>query len=124
MKTQRVSIKKLNDEGSEERLFNLSILFFEHDNGWSAQCLEYDIATQAESLGALYREVERVLTAHLGIAKEKGRIPFEGLPKAPDRYWEIFKNSDLELNRSENSLSSPYAGTLVPSIRVVENVAA
>jgi hypothetical protein len=65
---------------------------FRSDACWVAQCLEYDIATQAKSLYDLLYEVERILVAHLLVAKQEGIEPFANIPKAPRRYWEMYKN--------------------------------
>jgi len=63
-----------------------------------AQCLEYDIATQARDIKALLIEVERILTAHVIVADREGMgDPFEGIPKAPKRFWQMFKDAVARL---------------------------
>ncbi len=62
-----------------------------------AQCLEYDIATQARDLGALLYEVERILTAHVLVARHEGAEPFTNLPKAPKRFWKMYQEAGVKL---------------------------
>lgn len=65
---------------------------FRSGDCWVAQCLEYDIATQAHSLYDLLYEVERILVAHLLTAKKTGTEPFANIGKAPKRFWEMYRN--------------------------------
>ncbi len=58
---------------------------------WVAQCLEYDIAAQADSLAELRQELESIITTHLEIADEKNSPPFVGLPRAPDYYFRVYE---------------------------------
>lgn len=62
-----------------------------------AQCLEYDIATQARELGALLYEVERILTAHVLVAEQDGAEPFANIPKAPKRFWKMYQEATARI---------------------------
>lgn len=101
----------------------ISAILFQEGEVWSAQCLEYDIATQADSLPNLRYELERVIFAHIAACKNIGREPFEGLPPAPQHFWKMFENSKTRVEgddipfRLPNSLVVP---PLVPSLRVAE----
>lgn len=68
---------------------SLRALVFKEGDWWSAQCLEYDIATQAKSYEALLLEIERVITAHFAIAAALGLQPFEHLGPAPDVFFHL-----------------------------------
>jgi hypothetical protein len=72
--------------------YQIHAVAFRSGSCWVAQCLEYDIATQAKSLCELLYEVERILAAHFIVAKQEGVAPFAGIPKAPKRYWEMYRN--------------------------------
>jgi len=80
-----------------ERKDPIRFLLFEHKDGWSAQCLEYDFATQAETLSDLYYEIERALAGHITVSVKLGSRPFEGLGRAPQRYWDLFDRAPLKL---------------------------
>jgi len=57
---------------------------------WSAQVLEYDIATQAQGLTALLTEVQRVLNAHIQLSKKLNIEPFANLKSAPPVFWKMY----------------------------------
>lgn len=56
-----------------------------------AQILEHDIATQARGIDDLLADIQRILQAHLVIAREHGKEPFQSIPAAPSRYWHLFE---------------------------------
>lgn len=102
----------------------ISAILFQEGEVWSAQCLEYDIATQADSLPNLRYELERVIFSHIAASAELGRKPFEGLPPAPRRFWVMFEKSKTRVEgddipfRLPDTLAVP---PLVPSLRVAES---
>lgn len=77
--------------------YQISAILFEDGDWWSAQCLEYDIATQAKTLSDLLYELERVLISHLCIAAELGRKPFEGLEPAPYKFWDLYQKARAQI---------------------------
>jgi len=64
---------------------------------WVAQCLEYDIATQARSLDDLMVELEQILAGYLEVGRKEGRDLFAGIPKAPRRFWEMYERARTKL---------------------------
>ncbi len=125
MKTSQVSLKTSGGSASKSA-YDFRILFFENEEGWAAQCLEYDLATQAETLEALYYEVERILVAHIALADELGIEPFEGLDPAPQKYWDIFEKSQLSVERPGTafSMKEKKAPSIRPRVRVAQRNAA
>lgn len=77
----------------------LRVLLIEHDDAWVAQCIEYDLAAQAESLPAVLDEFDRVLQARVSIALERGLDPFADLPSAPAEYEADFNSTDITVSR-------------------------
>lgn len=57
---------------------------------WSAQCLEYDIATQARGLTSALDEVRRVLNAHVRLSEKLKIEPFANLKSAPPVFWKMY----------------------------------
>jgi len=76
---------------------SIRAVVFREEGRWVAQCLEYDIATQDDSMDGLYDRLGRVLAAYLGLAAEPGADPFAGIPPAPKRYWEMYRGARLRL---------------------------
>ena len=75
----------------------ISVVLFQEGEWWTAQCLEYDIAAQAETVPALCYEFVRVLFGHMIANTELGREPFEGIEAAPEEYWHMFTDAKVHL---------------------------
>lgn len=69
---------------------SLSILMFKEDGQWVAQCLQYDLAAQASSLRDLQYEMERTIVGHFLMCQEIGKEPFDCLPPAPKKFWDLW----------------------------------
>ncbi len=74
------------------------VVLIEHlDSGWySAQCLEYDIAVQAQGVNNVLLELERVLKGHIAVSKKMKVPPFKNLPKAPKKFWSVFEKANWQ----------------------------
>lgn len=94
--------------------YSVSAILFEEGGWWSAQCLEYDIATQAKTLSDLLYEIERVLVSHLCIAEELGRKPFEGLAPAPQKFWDLYQKSHARIETDNVPFRLPYPTAFPP----------
>lgn len=73
-------------------------VIFKEGDWWVGQCLEHDITAQAKTPKDLAYEIQRALIGHIVVSKQEGLQPFKNLPKAPEKYWELFANS-LQLSR-------------------------
>ena len=106
--------------------FRISVVAFQEGDSWSAQCLEYDIATQASTLPDLYYEVERMLMGHVAVAAKLGREPFAGIGPAPKRYWDLYEHAALTVQGKRHPFlaPNPCASSLTPDLRVTQLEAA
>jgi len=105
--------------------YTISVVVFQDGPWWVAQCLEYNIGTQAKSLPDLYYEVERTLVGRLTVAAELRVDPFESLPPAPKRYWTMFEHAKLHLSRDRLPFRMPASlasRVPVPELRIAELV--
>jgi hypothetical protein len=66
----------------------LTIAFFEEGEHWVAQCLEVDVAAQARGRSDIFMAIGETLAAHVVVAGELGRAPFQFLPPCPDDVWQ------------------------------------
>ena len=80
-------------EPSKASEYRLHAVVLQRGGLWVAQCLEHDIATQARTEADLYAEVKRILLAHILRAQETGAEPFADIPKAPKRFWLLYKEA-------------------------------
>lgn len=87
---------------------HIRAVVFQEEGWWCAQCLEYDIATQARTISELKDEIERVLTIHVELALERGQEPFADLPKAPERYFQMYRAFE-QSGRSEDANPIKFA---------------
>ncbi|HEY3571028.1 MAG TPA: hypothetical protein VGP73_24070 [Thermoanaerobaculia bacterium] len=75
----------------------IHVVIFRNGERLIAQCLEHDIATQARDVRELLHEVERILSAHILVAEQDGVEPFANVPKAPRRFWQMYKDATARL---------------------------
>jgi hypothetical protein len=111
---------------SKSNAINVTAVLLQEGDWWSAQCLEYDIATQARSLTALHYELQRVLTSHVAVSQELGRQPFQGLPPAPQQFWDMYTTASVRIEADEVPFRVPDPSGLpaiVPHMRVGESLA-
>ncbi len=90
----------------------LSILMLKEDNAWVAQCLEFDIAGQGESIKDAMVDFMHTFVLELALSDETGSQGLEDIPPAPKYYWRLYRkqatpvieceeNHPLEINTSE-----------------------
>jgi hypothetical protein len=75
----------------------IHVVIFRNGEWLIAQCLEHDIATQAHDVKELLHEAERILSAHILVADQGGSEPFAKIPKAPRRFWQMYKDATARL---------------------------
>ena len=73
------------------RTITIRAVLFQDAEWWCAQCLEYDVAAQAHTLPELRAELERILTAHALLDMENSIEPFANLPRAPQRFFDMYR---------------------------------
>jgi predicted RNase H-like HicB family nuclease len=99
--------------------FNVSAVLYQEGDWWIAQCLEYDIATQADSFSNLQYELERVLFAHICASISEGRKPFD-LPAAPRKFWNMW-DAGTGVDRRQVSFR-PQTPMPLPSIGLTQKI--
>ena len=72
---------------------------------WVAQCLEFGLAAQADSLGELAERLVKTFVAQADLDRERGVPLFSTLPRADERYWNMWPG--LERGRREREDSPP-----------------
>ena len=82
----RLLLRRREARGPAPELKNLTVIIFQRDPEWVAQCLEYDIGAQAGTLLDLLYELQRSLVGHVAISRKHGLEPFECLPRTPGSY--------------------------------------
>jgi hypothetical protein len=83
-------------KGGAIQLTKLSVLLFKEDDWWLAQCLEYDLCSQAKTPEDVLYEFERTLLAQILISIEANEEPLAGIDPAPEEYWKRFHASGVQ----------------------------
>lgn len=104
------------------RPFTVRVVVLQEGEWLSAQCLEYDIATQARTLDDLWYELQRILVGHVATRLRERKPPFQGLPPAPKKFWRMFERSKIPLPPPRLSFKIRRPG--VPGVRPQVRVAA
>lgn len=115
------------NDSRHNKIYPIQAVIFQQREWWVAQCLEYDIATQAKTPVELYRELARVLTLQVELDTEAGREPFQGIDRAPDKFWSMFATAELTVSGRKLSFRIADAGNgfrVRPRLRIAEMAAA
>jgi hypothetical protein len=80
-----------------QRKYAIRAVVFQEGEWLCAQCLEYDLVAQAKSLPKLCRALQRLVVGHVAVRLHHGQRPFRDLPRAPARYWTMFRESRLAI---------------------------
>lgn len=111
MKTKRRTARKIPIRG----------LVFQEGDWLSVRCLEYDLATQARTLPQLYKSLTRLILGHIAVRLHHKQRPFESLPPAPRKYWDMFERSKIPLSAHATNVRPVRSNGFVvppPELRV------
>lgn len=72
---------------------SIRAVVFQEEDGWIAQCLEYDLCTSAKDRKELTRKLASQLRLQIVLDLAKGKKPFQDLPRAPQRFWEMYSGN-------------------------------
>jgi hypothetical protein len=116
-----------NTRSRTARKYAVRAIVFQDGDWLCAQCLEYDLVAQAKTLSGLSRALQHVILSHVAIRLRHDRQPFRDLPKAPEKYWTMFRQSRLALPAPMFKLGAFRSGGIViapPRIRIATPSAA
>ena len=77
--------------------YAIRAVVFQEGEWLCAQCLEYDLVAQAKTLQQLSRALQRLIVGHVAVRLHHKQQPFRDLPRAPEKYWTMFRRSRLAL---------------------------
>ena len=69
----------------------IRIVAFQDGDMWIAQCLEYDIGAQAESLEKLYERLSDAIEAERAESLDRQGQEFAGIPESPERFHKLYE---------------------------------
>jgi hypothetical protein len=72
---------------------SIRAVVFQESGRWVAQCLEYDLCTSARDRKELTHKLASQLRLQMMLDLSKGNKPLQDLPRAPQRFWEMYSSS-------------------------------
>jgi hypothetical protein len=79
------------------RKYAIRAVVFQEGEWLCAQCLQYDFVVQAKTLQQLSRALQLFIVGHIAVRLRHKQRPFNGLPRAHEKYWAMFRRSRLKL---------------------------
>jgi len=70
---------------------------------------------QAKSLQQLSRALQRLIVGHVAVRLCHKQPPFRNLPRAPEKYWAMFRRSRLKLPAPMCLLATNFQPVEIPS---------
>jgi hypothetical protein len=107
--------------------YAIRAVVFQEGDWLCAQCLEYDLVARAKSLQQVSRALQLLIAGHVAVRLRHEQQPFRDLPRAPEKYWTMFRRSRLALPAPMFKLDSLRSQGVVvapPEIRVAAPSAA
>lgn len=74
---------------------------------WTAQCVEYDIGAQANSLEALRQRVRATVAVERRLSVERTGQPFGGIDRSPAYVEELWHRANANLSTKDSTPSQP-----------------
>jgi hypothetical protein len=85
---------------------HVRVVVFKEGDSYIAQCLEYDICTQAKSPKELQKRFALNLFSNVAVCMELGK-PLTDIPRAPQRYWKMFENAQFRVEALDPKAGVP-----------------
>lgn len=94
-------------------MIRLRVLLTRTPFGWSAQCLDHDIAAEGRDLQHVKAMFLATLRAQIALDFRKGLVPLQNVPPAPPRFFRDFETS-------EALKDEPEIGDLPPAYQIAK----
>lgn len=99
-------------------MHKIRTVLFQEGDWWVGQCLDIDIAAQAKTQEGLRQELMRLLVGRAMASEKLGIEPFQGLPPAPRRYWDLFYGADSESQTVESFEAYDFHASPLPEVEM------
>jgi len=92
----------------QQQSFSISILLRQEGKVWAAQCLEYDIAAQGETIPLAKYAIEKAFVGQVIVDLSTGNQPLADIPPAPRVYWQEFESGERLADRKSFFIPTPF----------------
>ncbi|MYE00716.1 MAG: hypothetical protein F4Y03_05470 [Alphaproteobacteria bacterium] len=79
------------------RANELRYVLFEEEGAWVAICLEHYIGSQGQTREEAERGLKCAYRAELDHSMENSGVPFQGIMRAPDRFFELWNSNRADI---------------------------
>lgn len=90
--TLTVHLRDHIEERHQLEPLHVQVLLVKDAEAWISQCLEYDLGGQGSTREEAMREALRAIDAQVTLDRILGKPPLQDLPKAPAKFWEIYRD--------------------------------
>jgi hypothetical protein len=101
-------------QSAPDGLKEVRVVVFREEDMYVAQCLEFDIATQAPDIEAVLDRLDLTIEAECQMSMEANGKPFDGIAPAPVHFHHLWEKGSVAITRKNVSLESH-----LPSYNVV-----
>ncbi|MGH7038502.1 MAG: type II toxin-antitoxin system HicB family antitoxin [Stellaceae bacterium] len=109
----------------EVQEFRVSVVIYPEGDVWIAQCLEYDIVSQGETIQDVQDRLTQNIAATLSVYADNGKNSLEDIPPAPKKFWEMFERATVRVSGRKRPMRSPRPlPPIRPVMRLIEDWAA
>lgn len=75
----------------------LNLLLIKEDQVWIAQCLQYDITAQGNTIKKAISEFHKVLAFEIAYSIQLQKPALDGIPSAPQYYWKLYEEAGVPI---------------------------
>jgi hypothetical protein len=121
------NVVSMGSRSRAARKYEVRAVVFQEGEWLCAQCLEYDLMVQAKNLQQLSRALQKLIVGHIALRLRHKQQPFRDLPRAPEKYWAMFRRSRLKLPAPMFKLGALRSHGVViapPQVRIAASSAA
>jgi hypothetical protein len=93
---------------AQNQRFSISILLRPEGEGWAAQCLEYDIAAQGQTIQEAKYAIEKAFVGQVIVDLSTRNVPLADIPAAPAEYWKAFEGGERLADRKSFFIPLPF----------------
>jgi hypothetical protein len=91
-------------KGPDGKETHLRAIIFREGDVYVAQCLEYDIATQAPDIDSVIDRLELTIEAEFAHCGHNGTEPHKAITPAPNYYHDLWESRTVALTRANISI--------------------
>jgi len=103
----------------------ISVIVIKEGSSFTAQCLQYDIAAQGDSITNAMTKLQRTLVSEIVVCEVLNKNCLDSIPPAPDFYWQLFKKESLAIEakslpplRTDSDVPPSFMMSEAPVVRI------